>query len=578
MRIIFLFIIFSVCAPALFSQVLKGTIKDTEGQAVPYATVYIQELKQGTTSNMKGDYEIRLREGKYSVVYQSLGYEPEMKDITMGKNPVTIDIILKIQYYQIPEVRITGSGEDPAFGIMRKVIGLAPYWLNHVNSYKANVYLKGNLVIKKIPKLIQRTMKIEARNESGNSASSTMMKEGDTYLMESVNEIEFTAPDKYVQHVISSHSTFPEEGNGVSPMDFIQASFYEPVLVDMAISPLSPDAFFHYNFKYLGITIQGENIIDKIQVIPKRKSQQLFAGTIYIIEDLWCLHSVDLVNDNLAGKIRVQQLYVPVQEDVWMPVSHKFEINIGIIGFKADAGYGSSIKYEEVKTNPNLKKPQSVSTDWSENQNRNKITADTTPSKTSQQIEKILSKKDLSNRDMVKLSGLMEKQSKASLHDSVKNNLEIKEKTTFIIEKDAAKKDSAYWAGIRPIPLSENEIRSLFVTDSLKTKLALKETPADSTKLQGKKKSGHTSTLKGIVLGDTWSDTLGFRFENGGLLKLKNLIFNTVDGFIYGLNFRIYKTWNKANTLIIVPDLKWAFSRESLMWRINGSYRFKGTS
>ena len=30
-----------------------------------------------------------------------------------------------------------------------------------------------------------------------------------------------------------------------------------------------------------------------------------------------------------------------------MPVSHKFEINIGIIGFKADAGYGSSVKYIE---------------------------------------------------------------------------------------------------------------------------------------------------------------------------------------------------------------------------------------
>ena len=28
-----------------------------------------------------------------------------------------------------------------------------------------------------------------------------------------------------------------------------------------------------------------------------------------------------------------------------MPVSHKFEINIGIMGVKADANYGSSVKY-----------------------------------------------------------------------------------------------------------------------------------------------------------------------------------------------------------------------------------------
>ncbi len=105
-------------------------------------------------------------------------------------------------------------------------------------------------------------------------------------------------------------------------------AFTSLLIADIAISPLSPQAFSHYKFKYLGATLQGNNTINKIQVIPKMKSQQLFEGTIYIIEDLWCLHSVDLTNDNIAGKISVQQLYIPVQDDIWMPVSHKFEINI----------------------------------------------------------------------------------------------------------------------------------------------------------------------------------------------------------------------------------------------------------
>ena len=112
---------------------------------------------------------------------------------------------------------------------MRKVIGMAPYYLNNVSYYKADVYLKGNLVVNKIPKLLQKSMKMEARNESGSAASTTRMKEGDSYLMESFNEIEFTAPDKYVQKVISYNSTFPDQGNEISPMDFIEASFYQPV-------------------------------------------------------------------------------------------------------------------------------------------------------------------------------------------------------------------------------------------------------------------------------------------------------------------------------------------------------------
>ena len=215
-------------------------------------------------------------------------------------------------------------------------------------------------------------MKIESDNHSTSVSAGSkpkneekLLKAGDSFLMESFNEIEFTAPDKYFQKMISYNSTFPAQGNEISPMDFIQASFYQPVLADMAISPLSPNAFSHYNFKYLGASLQGNFTINKIQVIPKRKSQQLFEGTIYIIEDLWCLQSVDLTNENLVGKIRIQQLYIPVQDEIWMPVSHKFEINIGIIGFKADAGYGSSVKYIEVKPNLSLQKPKAISTDYS---------------------------------------------------------------------------------------------------------------------------------------------------------------------------------------------------------------------
>ena len=63
-------------SPVSQAQILKGKITNQSGEPIQYATVYIQELKQGTTANTKGDYEIRLPAGKYAVIYQSLGYEP----------------------------------------------------------------------------------------------------------------------------------------------------------------------------------------------------------------------------------------------------------------------------------------------------------------------------------------------------------------------------------------------------------------------------------------------------------------------------------------------------------------------
>jgi hypothetical protein len=571
-------------SPIIFAQILKGKITTKSGEPIQYATVYIEELRQGTTSNTRGDYEIRLPAGKYVVVYQSLGYEPVYINTTLTSVTITKDVTLPLQYYQIPEVRISATGEDPAYPIMRRAIGMAPYYLNNISYYKAEVYLKGNLVINKIPKLLQKSMKMES---SGNRTSVTAgsktkkeekyIKAGDSFLMESVNEIVFTAPDKYFQRMISYNSTFPSQGNEISPMSFIQASFYQPVLVDMAISPLAPNAFSHYNFKYLGASLQGNFSINKIQVIPKRKSQQLFEGTIYIIEDLWCLQSVDLTNENLVGKIRIQQLYIPVQDDLWLPVSHKFEINIAIIGFKADAGYGSSVKYTEVKPNLSLQKPGTLSTSNTDRVIASQKNADTLITKSKKQINKILEKDQLSNRDMVKLAKLMDKESKQSLADSGSKSLEIKDHTTHIVEKNANRRDSAYWADTRPIPLSDIEIRSLRLSDSIKSIAKVAAPATDSlSPVKSKEKNTFVHTLHEIAFGHTWSDTLGLRIRYNGLLNLEKLRFNSVDGFIYGLDLSVSKRWKNGNTFSLIPDIRWAFSREKLMLNLNTSYSFDG--
>jgi len=575
MRAIFIFVLLISTQGLTFSQVLKGKITNESGAAISYATVYIQELKQGTTSNTKGDYELKLPAGKYFVTYQSLGFSPVFFNITISDQTFIKDVVLPIQYYEIPEVRITATGEDPAYGIMRRAIGMAPYYLNNVSYYKAEVYLKGNVVINKIPKLLQKAINVEAKNDGGTSVSSTKIKEGDAYMMESYNEIEFTAPDKYVQKVISINNTFPGEENDISPMDFINASFYQPLIANIAISPLSPQAFSYYKYKYLGATLQGNNTISKIQVIPKMKSQQLFEGTIYIIEDLWCLHSVDLSNDNMAGRIRVQQLCIPVQDDIWMPVSYQFKMEIKIIGVRADAGYGSSVKYLIVKPNNSLQKPESFTSTYIADTRSEQPAENQTVSKNQQKIEELLQKDELNNRDMVKLSKLMERESEKTLPDSVRDNLEIKDNTTHTIEKDAGKKDSAYWAEIRPIPLSEFESRSISIRDSIKKESTLRNHRTDSLPgITQKKKSKFTTTLNDIGFGHTWSDKTGLSFNFGGLLNTDNLSFNTVDGFIYGFDFRLIKRWKPSNSITIAPVIRWAFSREEFMWMVNGNYSF----
>jgi len=109
---------------------------------------------------------------------------------------------------------------------------------------------------------------------------------------------------------------------------------------------------------------------------------------------------------------------------------------------------------------------------------------------------------------MVKLSRLMEKESERSVNDSGRKSLEIKDHTTQIVEKDANKRDSSYWANIRPIPLSDIEIRSLRISDSLKSAATFKERKTDSIpSAKNKKINKFSKTIHDIAFGHSWSDT-----------------------------------------------------------------------
>ena len=91
-RIILTIILLTLISKAGLSQSLKGIIRDGEGSPVPFATVYISELKKGTTANIKGEYQIMLAPGSYTVFYQSLGFSPTMKTVDLSDGEKELNI------------------------------------------------------------------------------------------------------------------------------------------------------------------------------------------------------------------------------------------------------------------------------------------------------------------------------------------------------------------------------------------------------------------------------------------------------------------------------------------------------
>ena len=57
------------------AQGIRGRITNDQGYTVPYANIYIPQLSTGTTSNMDGNYDLKLPKGTWKVLFQYIGYQ-----------------------------------------------------------------------------------------------------------------------------------------------------------------------------------------------------------------------------------------------------------------------------------------------------------------------------------------------------------------------------------------------------------------------------------------------------------------------------------------------------------------------
>lgn len=89
---------------------LQGTITTSNGDIAVGTTVYIKSLKKGTTTNFEGYYELNnIETGTYQVIFQSLGYKTQIKNVIIKEDLTILDIILQEDSSQLDEVVISAS-------------------------------------------------------------------------------------------------------------------------------------------------------------------------------------------------------------------------------------------------------------------------------------------------------------------------------------------------------------------------------------------------------------------------------------------------------------------------------------
>jgi hypothetical protein len=534
----------------LSAQSIKGTIVDTNGEALPFATIYIRNLETGTTTNAEGYFEYNLPSGKYDLVFQYLGYKSQLKFVEVLSESVVINIILNPHTFLLKDVVIQAGKEDPAYTIMRKAIAKSKYHLQQLDGYTSEVYIKGSGRLLKSPFFLRKQMAKEGIDSTT------------AFVSESIRKVKYTRPNIYEEQVTSIRSS--GDDNNTSPMGFINGSFYEAKIAN-AISPLSAKAFAYYKFEYMGTFRDGDFEVSKIRVIPRSKGDDVFSGELFIVEDYWSIHSLDLKTTYLGIEFDINQIYNPIRQEAWLPVSHKFDIHGTFFGFEFEYNYLATISDYNITLNQDLIADIVVVDEKVEKELAVELKTQNA-GVTQETMAKLNNGQELTRKDLRKMMKHYEKQEKE--RDTIPDIMYINSMT---IDSLADKKDSSFWRYQRPIPLSDYEIKGYRKMDSMAI-VDKKEAEGDTIKTKKGKKG---FSPKDILFGNTYK--VGERAHIELKSPLININFNTVEGynFFYQMNFT--KTFKNKHWLKIAPDVRYAFARNKTSGQLKTTYRFGET-
>ena len=565
-RNLFSFLICLLSLNSVFSQGIRGRITNFQGEVVPFATIYVPEISTGTTSNADGNYELKLPAGNWKVLFQYLGYQAQTREVNIGKAFQEINISLEYQNYQIPEIKVLASGEDPACYIMRRAIALAPYYRKQVSKYSCKVYLKGSGVFEKIPFLFEKQLKKDG------------MKENEPFVMETVSRIHFELPDQVKQQVLAMRSSGKD--NNTSPMGMITNNLYDADKYGM-VSPVGKNAFKTYKFRLVGVFEEQGRTINKIMVRPKIKTNDTFSGYIYIADDFWNIHSADLNLHLPMTSVQVRQVYGEVNKNTFLPVSLDFDMVFSGLGFKAKYRYVASISEYKTTLNPALNhsfldklKEQQLAGRLllekfaSENsQPQEKVKVQT---KSQDRIDELMKKTELSNRESLKLNRLIEKEAQ---RNSPPEPLEIK--SAVQVSRKQVNNDTEYWNSLRPIPLTEAERISFAEKDSF---LMVSSTPEFQDSVRNSKRKFR---IKHLLLGKTYDYSVDSarrkkHFSIPNLTDPTSLAFNSVDGLRLELPFNYSVSDSTGRLTRLTPDFAYAFARKKVDATFTIQHRLNG--
>ena len=368
------FVLLLISSINTWSQI-KGQVLDEHKLPIPYANVMVLNSYIGVSANENGFFELPIKDtGTYTIVFKSIGYKNEQKKIVITQLPYVVNVALQTEVNTLDEMVIAAKKEDPAYDIIRNAIANKKKNQEKIKGYTVDFYSKGSFIIDSLPDAI---LFVNLKDEKKELDS---IKTNYIYLSETFSELKYEKTNKYSEIVLASKVSGNDNGFSLNTGLQSNLDFYENTLkqLDYSISPLANNTFSYYKFKLTTTFVDEHNqLINKIQVIPKNTANPTFYGSIYIVENSWEIYAVDLkitgksIKKPIIDLFTVQQSYEYNSDlNIWTKQSQAVAIKLAMFGAKVRGNF--LYIFNNYKINPEFNKQDFSNTIVKFTENSNK--------------------------------------------------------------------------------------------------------------------------------------------------------------------------------------------------------------
>lgn len=234
--------------------------------------------------------------------------------------------------------------------ILKNIFNYSPFYARAVDEYKADLYLKGKVKVHKTNKLIRYIPSMFRLEEGVND-----------YILESVSEMHYMAPDVYNRKIKALSTTFPrDKGQIVDLTDFLNMNIYSSsIMTDKLLSPLDEKSSRYYHYLLDTVSVIRDCPHYKILIIPKFDGTQLVTGYIWMNATDFTIRETYMEGKFDVNTFKLHTIMGDSGDEFFLPVRLHLNVDFKFMGNHLEMDAGAWMKYHSVTYNKDGKRKKS---------------------------------------------------------------------------------------------------------------------------------------------------------------------------------------------------------------------------